>query len=59
MRTVETNHGWRAGSRLDNSKSRDANRIVQDLAYLGQQKRKEIVEWLRERRDIAAHRGTA
>jgi len=34
--------------------SGDANRIGAELAALGQQKRREIVEWLRERRDIAA-----
>jgi hypothetical protein len=32
----------------------DANRIGVELAGLGQQKRQEIVEWLRERRDAAA-----
>jgi len=34
--------------------SGDGNRIGQELAHLGQQKREEIVEWLRERRDVAA-----
>jgi len=33
--------------------SGDANRIGAELAALGQQKRQEIVDWLRERRDIA------
>jgi hypothetical protein len=36
--------------------SGDANRIGEDLVKLGQQKRPEIVQWLRERRDIAARR---
>jgi hypothetical protein len=36
--------------------SGDANRIGAELAGLGQQKRKEIVEWLRERRDMEAQR---
>jgi hypothetical protein len=36
--------------------SGDANRIGVELAALGQQKRQEIVEWLRERRDLAARR---
>ncbi len=34
--------------------SGDANRIGGDLASLGQQKREEIIDWLQERRDIAA-----
>jgi hypothetical protein len=34
--------------------SGDANRIGQELAWLGQNKRWEIVAWLRERRDIEA-----
>ena len=34
--------------------SGDANRIGVELAGLGQMKRREIVEWLKERRDIAA-----
>jgi hypothetical protein len=34
--------------------SGDANRIGVELAALGQQKRQEIVEWLRECRDIEA-----
>ena len=33
--------------------SGDANRIGPDLAALGQRHREQIVEWLRERRDIA------
>jgi hypothetical protein len=32
--------------------SGDATRIGAELAGLGQQKRQEIVEWLRERRDL-------
>jgi hypothetical protein len=35
--------------------SGDAIRIGVELAGLGQTKRSEIVEWLRERRDIAEH----
>jgi hypothetical protein len=36
--------------------SGDANRIGAELAGYGQQKRDEIVQWLRERRDTAERR---
>jgi len=36
--------------------SGDATRIGVELAALGQQKRNEVVEWLRERRDMVERR---